>query len=135
MYSLRWSPRLNSGIMRTLLTVLGLFLVLAAAAPPLSYAQGRNRNEDTGTRSVQGAVTDPAGAPVDGAIVHLKNTKTLQIRSYITKTNGTYTFHGLSTNVDYELKAEHQGAASDVKTLSVFDSRKNATINLKLNKK
>jgi protocatechuate 3,4-dioxygenase beta subunit len=84
---------------------------------------------------VQGTVTDEAGAPVENAIVHLKNTKTLQIRSYITKADGSYVFHGLSPNVDYELKAEHQGATSDVKTLSVFDSRRKAVINLKLNKK
>ncbi|MEK7406868.1 MAG: carboxypeptidase-like regulatory domain-containing protein [Acidobacteriota bacterium] len=86
-------------------------------------------------RSVQGVVTDPAGNPVEGAVVHLKNTKTLQIRSYITKGDGAYSFHGLSTNIDYELKAEHQGLSSDVRTLSVFDSRKSAVINLRLNKK
>jgi Carboxypeptidase regulatory-like domain len=84
---------------------------------------------------VQGVVNSPDNQPVQGAVVHLKNTKTLQIRSFITKEDGSYAFHGLSTNVDYELKAENQTLASDVKTLSVFDSRSNAVINLKLNKK
>jgi hypothetical protein len=32
------------------------------------------------------------------------------------------------------LKAEHQGASSGAKTLSSFDSRKSAVINLKLGK-
>jgi len=64
----------------------------------------------------------------------LKNTKTLQIRSFITKDHGAYYFHGLSTDIDYELKAEYQGASSPTKTLSSFDSRKQAVINLKLNK-
>jgi hypothetical protein len=73
--------------------------------------------------------------PVGEAIVQLKNTKTLQVRSFITRRDGTYYFHGLSTNIDYELKAEYDGSESSVKTLSVFDSRKKAVINLKLEAK
>jgi hypothetical protein len=80
-------------------------------------------------------VLDDAGKPVPGAIVHIENTKTLQILSFITKDDGSYAFHGLSSNVDYALKAEYQNMTSNVKTLSVFDSRRNAVINLKLNKK
>jgi hypothetical protein len=84
---------------------------------------------------VQGTVTNADDAPVDGAVVQLKNTKTLQIRSFITKEHGTYYFHGLSTDVDYELRADFQKSSSAAKTLSSFDSRKQAVINLKLNKK
>ncbi len=120
--------------MRKLLAVLGLGLVLAFLSPRASAQRGGREQEAT-VRSVQGTVTGPDGNPVEGAVVHLKNTRTLQIRSYITKKEGAYSFHGLSTNVDYELRAEHQGASSDVKTLSVFDSRRTAVINLKLNKK
>ena len=67
---------------------------------------------------------------VVGAVVQLKNTKTFQIRSFITQEHGWYYSHGLSADVDYELKAEYQGTASPTKTLSSFDSRKQATINL-----
>jgi len=73
--------------------------------------------------------------PVNGAVVQLKNTKTLQIRSFITQQDGSYYFNGLSTDVDYELKADYQGLSSSTKTLSSFDSRKEAILNLKLNKK
>lgn len=108
-------------------------LAVAMVLAPAAWAQ-RGKSEEGTVRSVEGAVTDPSGKPVGGAVVHLKNTKTLQIRSFITKEGGAYAFHGLSTNVDYELKAEYQGASSDVRTLSVFDSRNKAVINLKLNK-
>ncbi len=110
---------------------LGVLLVLALPA----VAQKNKQKEDVNVRSVSGQVTDDAGKAVSGAVVHLKNTKTLQIRSYITKDDGSYSFHGLNTNVDYELKAEREGASSGAKTLSVFDSRNNAVINLTLNKK
>jgi Carboxypeptidase regulatory-like domain len=92
------------------------------------------KGADANVRTVQGVVSDSKENAVDGAVVQLKNTKTLQIRSFITKEHGSYYFYGLSPDVDYELRAEYQGAASSTKTLSAFDSRKQAVINLKLNK-
>jgi len=91
--------------------------------------------KDSTTRSVEGAVSAADDSAVVGAVVQLKNMKTLQIRSFITKEDGTYHFFELSPDVDYELKADFQGASSGSKTLSSFDSRKKAVINLKLNKK
>jgi uncharacterized protein YfaS (alpha-2-macroglobulin family) len=92
------------------------------------------QNDDTGTRSVQGVVTDASGKPVAGAVVQLKDTKSLQIRSYRTEADGTYHFSGLSTNVEYELEAKNDSATSGKKTLTVFNTQKVATVNLKLNK-
>ena len=46
---------------------------------------------------------------MSGAVVQLKDTKSLQIRSFYTQKDGSYHFAGLSTNIDYELRAEHDG--------------------------
>ena len=92
------------------------------------------KNDDTTTRTVEGIVTDAAKQAVANAVVQLKNAKTLQIRSFITQGDGNYHFTGLATDVEYQVKAEHEGAASPWKTLSVFNSKKTAVINLKLNK-
>jgi len=105
-----------------------VLLLLVCAA--VGFAQ-----KDSPTRSVEGAVASADDSAVVGAVVQLKNMKTLQIRSFITKEDGTYHFFELSPDVDYELKADFQGASSGSKTLSSFDSRKKAVINLKLNKK
>ncbi len=94
--------------------------------------QAQNKNEDPNTRSLEGVVSDGSAKPVQGAVVQLKDTKTLQIRSFYTQADGTYHFAGLSTNVDYEVKADHNGSESGSKNLSVYDSRKTAIINLKL---
>jgi Carboxypeptidase regulatory-like domain len=94
----------------------------------------QSRSEDTNTRSVQGVVSGASGSPVPRAVVKLKDNKTLQIRSFIAGADGSYHFTGLSTEVEYELKADHGAATSGWKTLSVFNSKKVATINLKLNK-
>ena len=107
-----------------------LLVLLLLASTPASFAQ-----KEGNTRSVQGAVTNPDESTAVGAVVQLKNIKTLQIRSFITKEDGTYHFFELSPDVDYELKADFQGASSGPKTLSSFDSRKKVVINLKLNNK
>jgi len=120
--------------MRKLVTALVAGVALSALMPGLLHraAAQKKEKEETVTRSVQGVVTDAADAPVEGAVVQLKDTKSLQIRSFITKQNGTYYFHNLSPDIDYELKAEYQGASSDLRRLSSFDSRKKAVMNLKL---
>ena len=107
-----------------------LVVLLLLVCAPVSFAQ-----KDSTTRSVQGSVSNADDSAVVGAVVQLKNMKTLQIRSFITLEDGTYHFFELSPDVDYELKADFQGATSGSKTLSSFDSRKKAVINLKLNKK
>jgi hypothetical protein len=105
-------------------------MALAALSAPAQQKKGSDQ-----TRSVQGMVTDADEKPVAGAVVQLKNSKTLQIRSFLSKEDGTYYFHGLSPDVDYELTARTADAASSTKTLSSFDTKKEAVINLKLNSK
>ena len=122
----------NGWIRRRGAIVLALAVLVCV---PAVLAQKIKKGDDQTNRTVQGIVTSAEDAPVAGAVVQLKNTKTLQIRSFITKEDGSYYFNGLSPDVDYELKADYQGASSSSKTLSSFDSRKTATINLKLNKK
>jgi hypothetical protein len=108
-----------------------LVLLLSGAS---AFAAAK-KGEDKNVRAVQGTVTDANDNSVDGAIVQLKDTKTLQIRSFITKDKGAYYFHGLSPDIDYELRADYNGTSSSTKTLSSFDSRKQAIINLQLAKK
>lgn len=102
--------------------------------PPLF--KGEKKGKDDGTRVVRGVVRDPAENLLGGAVVKVKDTKTLTIRSFITKDDGAYSFQGLSIGTDYELRAEaRDGSASPVKILSVYDNRREAVINLKLEAK
>jgi hypothetical protein len=81
-------------------------------------------------RSVTGVVLDQSDNPLARAVVYLKNTKTLTIKTYISNEKGNYQFTGLVPNQDYELHAELSGSKSPTKTLSGFDSREKATLNL-----
>jgi hypothetical protein len=100
--------------------------------PPFFKGEKKDKEKDETTRSVSGTVRGLKDEAVEGAVVQIKDTRTLRVRSYITKADGNYFFHGLSKNSDYELKAEFSGAVSDKKTLSVYDSRQNPVINLQL---
>lgn len=105
-----------------------MLIVLALAGVVFGAKKAKEPQE----RSVSGVVADASGNPVPGAVVQLKNTKTLEIRSFIAKEMGDYVFQGLSTDVDYELKAESNGKTSATKTLSAFDTRTDAKLNLQL---
>ena len=112
-----------------------LWVVLLAVLLLLVPGGLAQKKKTPATRSVTGEVTASDDQRVVGAVVQLKDTKTKQVRSFYTQEHGVYRFDGLSTEVDYELSASYQGADSPTRTLSVFDNRKQAVINLKLNPK
>ena len=61
-------------------------LILCAAAGSLA---GKKDKEKANIRSVEGVVADGNGNPIAGAIVQLKNNKTLQVRSFVALQDGT----------------------------------------------
>lgn len=117
---------------RFLLLLPLLTLVLSLTAGAQWTNKKKEKPRDPTIRSLQGVVSLPDESPAEGAVVKLKNLKTLQVRSYITQKDGKYHFQNLSTNIDYEVSANFKEFASATRTLSVFDSRFEAIINLKL---
>ena len=112
-----------------------LVVALAAACTLPAFGQGKKGKEDPNIRTLEGTVTDASDKPVNGAVVQLKDMRTLQVRSYITQDQGNYRFSNLKNDIDYQVKADFSGASSDTKTLSVFDNRRIATVNLKVEKR
>jgi hypothetical protein len=106
----------------------GAAYVLVPRARALTTAAERETS-----RSVAGTVLGKEDSALAGAVVYLKNTKTLAVKSYIADASGQFRFNALSTNVDYELYAEFNGVRSDTKTISSFDNRKNVQITLHVN--
>jgi hypothetical protein len=112
--------------MRRIISWSWLLLLIVA----VGYPAAQQRNEGAQLRTLTGQVFSSENQPLTKAIVYLKNTKTLAIKTYITETDGSYRFPALSPAVGYEVYAEYQGARSDTKTLSEFDSRKEPKISL-----
>lgn len=113
--------------MKRKLAIIAVLLTLAAAA----FAQSSGKGSSL--RLLTGQVTTGNNAPMDKAIVYLKNTKTLAVKTFITNPDGNYRFPALSPNVDYEVYAEVNGKKSETKVLSSLDSRSNPNINLRIN--
>lgn len=113
-----------------------MLIVFAAAMAAMQWTnQKKDKPRDTSVRNVAGAVLQPDGSPAPRAVVQLKNLKNLQIRSYIANDEGKYQFQSLSTSTDYELTATYNDLASPKRTLSVFDTRLDAIVNLQLEPK
>ena len=118
-----------------------VLFMLAGVAPMAGFGQGQVQAPVTGpagtpiTRSIEGTVLDAHGSAVSNAVVLLKDTKTLQVRSYLAQKDGKYHFYGLSSDINYELRAQANGLTSPVKTVGVFNSHRIVSLNLKLNKK
>lgn len=93
------------------------------------------KDDAANQRTIEGIVTDATQNPIARAIVQLKDTRTLQIRSFITQADGTYRFAGLRFDVDYELKAVVGDQSTPSKRVSSFESRKIVSVNLALEKK
>jgi hypothetical protein len=123
--------------------VLLLAVLLAAGLANAQFGPGSGRGsmappppkKQPTTRSLSGTVLNQNDDPLSSAVVYLKDTRTLAVRTYISNPDGSYLFNGLSPNQDYELYAEYQGERSSRRTLSAFDSRAQANINLHINVK
>lgn len=124
-------------MMKKLIAVPAVFLACGGffsvpAGKALAVEQRGAQNE---SRTLVGHVMNAQNAPLPKAIVYLKNTKTLAIKTYIAEPDGGFRFSGIAPNVDYEVYAEHEGAHSDTKTLSGFDNRKEVNMTLKIHSK
>lgn len=118
-----------------ILAAVGLLFVYAAALPAQDKPSKKEQREEAALRAVSGVVVDADDKPATGAVVQLKDMRSLQMRSFIAQEGGAYHFSSLKADVDYQLTATYNGMTSATKTLSLFDSRKQAILNFKVDKK
>jgi Carboxypeptidase regulatory-like domain len=119
---------------RRLVLISAAVLLLSALLCAQVSGGGKKSDEASAPRNLTGTVSDKAGQPVPSALVYLKNPRNLAIYTYITSGDGSYRFNNLSPDIDYQVRAESDGHKSEVKTLSSFDTHKQARINLHLGK-
>ena len=118
---------------KALAVLAGLMLavtVVVAQLPAPQFHQVKDRAPQT--RILTGMVSNQHGNPLADSVVYLTNTRTMGVKTYIVGKDGMYRFPSLSPNIDYQVYAQYQSHKSDTKTLSSFDSRPNAVINLKV---
>jgi hypothetical protein len=116
------------------ISILSLALVISSGLLAQKKSK-EERREEANSRTVQGLVTGADEKPIAGAVVQLKDMRSLQVRSFITQDDGTYHFSGLKGDIEYQVTAKSGDVSAGPKTLSIFDSRKEAILNFKLDKK
>jgi hypothetical protein len=114
-----------------------VMIVAFACSAQLTIPMGGTGSSDTNrkaprttSRTLTGMVMDKSDKPIPQAVIYLKNSKTLAMKTYISQNDGSYRFPELSPNIDYEVYAEKSGRKSGTKTLSQFDDRPKSAINL-----
>ncbi len=97
----------------------GLLLTVASPSP----AYGRQRATVPKERIIDGKVINKAEVPLPGAVVYLKDTKSLNVKTFICDEAGHFHFGQLSQNTDYEISAVSNGVKSNTKSISSFDDK------------
>lgn len=121
------SPEVSSGLRSAILRRArraGCGLVLAGMVAALAGAQ------NFGYRQLQGKVYAEHDHAINGAVVYLSNSRNSNIKTYISDTDGSYRFAGLSDDTDYTVWAAYEGKKSSKRTLSSFDQRKQVYFDL-----
>jgi hypothetical protein len=83
-------------------------------------------------RTIEGLVCSKEGAPIQGAVVYLQDSKSLTVKSYLSDVQGRFHFRQLSMSADFDLWAELNGKRSKTKSVSQFNSKPDLNFKLKL---
>jgi hypothetical protein len=114
----------------------GLFAVPGVAAATRGTqvsSNGSTSKKVPVPRTVEGAVHSNSGGSVEGAVVYLKDTRSLAVKSYLSGPDGRFHFRQLSLNADYDLWAERNGKRSRMKHISQFNSKPDLHYTLNVN--
>ena len=111
------------GLMALTLTLLGGVLLLGAVT-------GLGKDKTPTTRTISGIVTDDAENTIQGATVELSDLQTGKVLDIYSQEGGQYQFADLRFDHDYTVKAMYKGAASEVRKISMFETRWTLVLNL-----
>lgn len=107
---------------------LGLCVLLSGLLAPGLMA----KQKPMPTKSISGAVLDLANNDIAGASVFLTDIDTHHRDAIYSGADGTYNFSGLDPSHDYQVQAKYKNRASEVRSVSSYDTRSAVVVNLVL---
>ena len=127
-----WMKWMNSVIPRRnlFLSLLAFAAFALLLAGPLAALAQKNAPRE---RIVEGKVINKDGAPIGGAVVYLKDSRSNGVKTYIADEDGHFRFGELSQDTDYELWAESNTVRSKSRQISSFDNENKFFFVLKVN--
>ena len=116
------------------LALIAYALMLAGALMLSTTGVGTAKDRRPTTRVVSGTVYDPEENIIFGATVELKDMQTGKALAIYSQETGEYQYSGLRFDHDYTLKAMYKGSSSDVRRISLLDTRWHLVVNLTIPK-
>jgi hypothetical protein len=86
-----------------------LFLTVATALALVTGASARLLAQGVTSGAISGTVTDPSGAPIEGAQVQVRNARTGASAGGITRANGQYNIQGVEPDAGYSVTVRRIG--------------------------
>ena len=100
--------------------------------PNATFGDTPKSNKPSKFRTILGTVRDEADNPAPGAIVQLKDLRTSKVVDFVAKDDGKFVFRDLKLDVNYELVAKRGDLATPVKKVTIYDTRNQVILTLKL---
>lgn len=92
------------------------------------------KDQQPTTRVVSGTVFDDGQKAIFGAAVELTDQQTGKVLDIYSQESGDYQYSDLRFDHDYTIKATYKGASSEVRKISMFDTRWHLVFNLTVTK-
>lgn len=100
----------------------------------LGVVSGLAKDKTPTTRIVSGVVLDDAENTIKGATVELTDTQTGKVLDMYSQEGGQYQYTGLRFDHDYTIKATFKNSSSEVRRISMFETRWHLVLNLTIPK-
>ena len=81
-------------------------------------------------RTITGVVTDDANNTLQGATIELTDVQTGKVLDIYSQADGTYQFSDMRFDHDYTVKAMYKGSSSEVRRISILETRWTLVLNL-----
>ena len=108
-------------------------LAVVVGAGAISFSAFAKDRQPT-TRIVSGTVYDESNNAIVGADVELTDVQTGKVLDIYSQQSGDYEYSGLKFDHDYTIKAMYKGGTSEVRKISMFETRWHLVMNLTVSK-